>query len=305
MMRMTPVLTQRLDRESGAIALAVLLLCLAFLWPVLDLPGASSDSVVVFDITQSMNVEDEEIDGEPVDRLTFARAAARRALHDLPCGSRVGWAVFAEYRTLLLLAPIEVCEHYNDLLATLDAIDGRMRWGNASEISKGAFWALRMAREVGGPPNVIFVSDGQEAPPLRDVELPLFDDIKPGEVHGWVVGVGGDTPRPIPKTDPDGRRLGFWRPEDVVQPEGEAARAAAVRWGGEHLSSLREPHLQALARQIGFDYARLSRLADLAPAMLDRRHATWRPVPTRLAWLPALVALSVLAWAYRPRGALR
>ena len=283
------------ELESISITLALLLLLVACALPTLDLPGASNDSIVVFDITQSMNVEDQVVDGASVDRLTYARSAARAALRDLPCGSRVGWAVFAEYRTLLLLAPIEVCAHYNDLLATLDAIDGRMRWGNASEISKGAFWALRMAQEIGTRPNIVIVSDGHEAPPLRGAGPAMFDDLERGLIHGWVIGVGGDIPKPIPRTDADGKRLGFWRPEEVVQTGDDPTRS-----GGEHLSSLREVHLRALAQQIGFDYARLTGAGTLRAALRDPRFTQRRPVPTDVGWVPAVAALAVLAWTFRP-----
>jgi len=279
--------------QGRALALALLLLLAAATMPAVTWPARSVDTVVVFDITQSMNVEDTLVDGAPADRLAFARRAAGAALGALPCGSRVGWAVFAEYRTLLLLAPIEVCAHYGDLLATLEAIDGRMRWGNASEVTKGAFWALRMAKELGAPTNVVFVTDGHEAPPLRDAGLPLFDDLKPGEVHGWILGVGGEDARPIPKTDADGARRGFWRAEDVVHPPGDAVRR-------EHLSALHEAHLQSLARQIGFDYARLAAPATLAAAMADTRYAARRPVPADVRWLPLAGALAVLVVAFRP-----
>src|SRR5690349_25165987 len=102
-----------------------------------------------------MDVEDYELNGKPASRLAFAREAARRALRELPCGSRVGWGAFTEYRSLLLLAPIEVCGHYNDLLATLDQIDERMRWGNASEIAKGVFWALRLVKSLEPVPALV------------------------------------------------------------------------------------------------------------------------------------------------------
>ena len=134
-------------------SVALLFLTIAIFLPPFEVPRATYDYLVVFDITQSMNVEDYELDGAPVSRLTFARAAVRRTLHELPCGSRVGWGIFTEYRTLVLLAPIEVCENYNDLLASLDRIDGRMRWANASQISKGLFWAMRGARDLGGRPS--------------------------------------------------------------------------------------------------------------------------------------------------------
>jgi mxaL protein len=288
------------ERGSRPIALALLMLMAGLAMPTLYLPGRSYDSIVVFDITQSMNVEDAAIDGESVDRLTFARRAVRAALRDLPCGSRVGWAAFAEYRTLLLLAPIEVCANYGDLLATLDVIDGRMRWGNASEISKGLFWALRVARETDGRPNVLFVTDGHEAPPLRDGPIAVFDDVSRGNVHGWILGVGDDEPRPIPKTDADGKPMGFWRPEDVVQAEGATqGRQGAA---GEHLSSLHEAHLQALAAQLGLGYARLQGAQSVRDAMQDARFAQRRAVPTDLRWLPTLLALALLAWRFRSTG---
>jgi mxaL protein len=110
------------------IGLATLLLIAALLLPPFNVPRSSFDYIVVFDISQSMNVEDYALDGKPVSRLVYAREAARRALRNLPCGSRVGWAAFAEYRTLMLLAPVEVCRNYDDLLASLANIDGGMRW---------------------------------------------------------------------------------------------------------------------------------------------------------------------------------
>src|SRR5262245_55001963 len=175
----------RRDVDSLLIVLAAVLLLASALLPPLSLPRSTYDYIVVFDISQSMGVDDYELDGAPVSRLDFARAAARKALHDLPCGSRVGWAVFAEYRTLLLHSPVEVCDNYNDLLASLDNIDGRMRWGNASEITKGVFWSMRVAKQAGGAPTLLFLTDGQEAPPIDPSQPPaLFDDVKRGEVAG-------------------------------------------------------------------------------------------------------------------------
>lgn len=279
---------------SRALLVALLLLLCAFLMPAVDLPHDTYDYIVVFDITQSMNVEDYELEGTRVSRLYFARAAVRRALRDLPCGSRVGWGVFAEYRTLLLLAPIEVCRHYNDLLASLANIDGRMRWGNASEVAKGVLWSIRMAKDAGSKPSVLFLTDGQEAPPLGSGDHPVFGDVKAGEIRGWLIGVGGYAPKPIPKTDAEGNLVGVWRAEDVIQ------RGNADSQSHEHLSGLREPYLQALARQVGFDYARLAELSSIGDAMRDARFAHRKPVPTDIDWLPTALALIVLVLRFRP-----
>src|SRR3569833_632014 len=288
-----------LDRTTRAAALAFLLLTAAVFMPLFETPRLAYDYLVVFDITQSMNVADYDLDGVPTSRLTFAREAVRRTLRKLPCGSRIGWGVFAEYRTLVLLAPIEVCENYNDLLSSLDRIDGRMRWGNASEISKGLFWAFRGARDVGGRPKVLFLTDGQEAPPVEGDGLAMFDDLKRGAIGGWLIGVGGYTPRPIPRTDADGRPMGYWHADEVMQrdPHSTDRPTAASH---EQLSEVREPYLRKLARQVGFEYQHLSTIDSVREAMLTPRCAQTRRAPTDFAWAGAAIALLALLIGYWP-----
>ena len=276
--------------------LASALLVLACVMPAIQLPRDTVDAVVVFDITQSMDVADVELDGVRTSRLAYARESARRALRTLPCGSRIGWAAFTEYRTLLLLAPIEVCGNYGDLLATLAHIDGRIRWGNASEISKGVFWAMRAARELDAKPALVFVTDGQESPPLGESGAPMFDDLARGQVPGWLAGVGGPAPMPIPRSDAEGRAAGYWRAQDVIQRVSAAGRPPSH----EQLSELQGAHLRALAAQVGFDYATLDDASTLARLLHDPRLARRVAVPTDVSWLPALAALVVLAWHFRP-----
>jgi mxaL protein len=286
-------------KDSRALVAALLLLLVALFLPTFQWPRDTQTWLVFIDITQSMNVEDYEQDGAPVSRMAFARQAVRRAIRDLPCGSRVGVGAFSDYRTLLLLAPIEVCSNYNDLLVSLNYINGRMRWRNASEIAKGVSWAIRGAREIGGGANVVFLTDGQEAPPLRASMHPTFDDVKPGEIRGWLVGVGGDTPRPIPKTDRNDNLLGYWSAGDVIQRLGEPTDGKTSP-NREHLSALREPYLKTIAQQTGFDYLRLSTLSSVSEAMRDGRFAQRKPVPTDLYWIPAAAALLVLALRFFP-----
>ena len=285
-------------RDSRAFVAAVLLLLVALFLPAFKLPRDVYTYMVFIDITQSMNVEDHEQDGVPVSRLAFARNAVHRAIQDLPCGSRVGLGAFADYRTLALIAPIEVCGNYNDLLIALDYIDGNMRWKNASEIAKGVFWSVRAARDIGGHPAIVFLTDGQESPPLRPGVHPSAEDIKPGQIRGWLIGVGGDTPRPIPKTDRAGNAVGYWRADDVVQRVGESGEKLAG--SSEHLSALREPYLKELATQVGFEYARLTTPSSVSKAMRDPTFSHSEPVDTDLSWIPAAMALLVLVLRFLP-----
>lgn len=287
------------DRGARPIAAALGLLLLALWMPAIKVARDTFDCVVVFDVTQSMNVTDYEIDGKFVSRLDYARQSARRALRELPCGSRVGWAAFAEYRTVMLLAPIEVCANYHDLLGALDLIDGRLRWGNASEVSKGVFWALRAVKDLGSRPDLIFVTDGHESPPQTGTGPQLFDDLTRGQIHGWLLGAGGDTPQPIPRQDASGKVFGHWRADDVVQ-RADPATGMMASGSREHLSQVEEPHLRSIADKVGLDFARLDDLGSLGRAMRDARHARRGQADAELAWVPALAALLLLGFSFGP-----
>jgi mxaL protein len=282
--------------KAFVIAGGILLLGLTM--PTVPLPRTVFDYIIVFDISQSMNVEDYDLDGVHVSRLDYARDAARQALRKLPCGSRVGWGAFTGNRTLLLLSPVEVCASYNDLLGSLAQIDGRMRWAEASEIVKGLRWAIEAAQSTPTTPNLVFVSDGQEAPPLEGLDLQaVLEKVKDHSVHGWIIGAGGDEPSPIPKIDTEGNHHGFWRPDEVIQAESTAGGATP---GLEHFSALREQHLTSLAHLLNLDYARLTDAKSLSAAMTDDRFGRRRQVPTDLSWLAEALALLLLIVRFRP-----
>ena len=282
-------------RTDGTIVAAVLLFALALWLPPVMLQRPTYNYLVIFDLTQSMDVEDVAWNGQPASRLVAARAAMHELLPRLPCGSRVGWAIFADYRTLPLLLPVEVCGHYEELLASLERIDGRMRWANASNVAKGATWSVRTARSVDDTTRVLFFTDGHESPPMREGASPPMGDITPGEVGGWLVGVGGETPQRIPKTTRDGQPAGYWAADEVVQRNDRPAGQSI-----EHLSELREDHLKATAKLVGFGYRRLTTARALADAVLDPALAHDRPTPTDVRWIAVAAGLGLLVWRFRP-----
>lgn len=287
------------DRAQRPLLLAVLLLVGAALMPPITLERPVYRHLVVFDITQSMGVEDVQLDGAAASRLALARQAARLALRDLPCGSQLGWGVFTDFRVVPLVAPLEVCRHYDALLASLEAIDGRMRWANASSVGKGVYWMSQAARQLGPDTAFAFVTDGQEAPPLRPGQAPM-PEAEIGPRGGVLIGVGSALASPIPRSDTEGRVTGYWRADEVVQRSdlpGSQSR--------EELSRLDEAHLKTLAAGAGLAYARLERPASLTAALMDPRHAHRAPVPVDLRWLPAGLALLLIGWRHLPTTRLR
>lgn len=295
--------------DRWLLGLAALALAIGLLDPGVTMDRPLFDHVIVLDVTQSMNVTDAQIEGRPASRLDFAKHELRRSLLRLPCGSKVGWAIFTEYRSLLLLAPIEVCANLRELRSTLARIDSRMAWSGNSEIAKGLHSAIGIARQLPDKPSLVFVTDGQEAPPLNPHYRPSFDD-KPGEVAGLIVGVGDHRPSPIPKTDPEGQPLGFWRADEVMQTDlrslgrgasvrnetfvDEHAGAASAMLGAtpgfEHLSSLRESYLRLLAGEQGLVFLRLQSRQELEAALMSPALA--RQVQVRTSGRVALAGLA-------------
>ncbi|SIT43773.1 putative MxaL-like protein [Paraburkholderia ribeironis] len=298
-MKRVLALLRSFDQKHWMTAAAIVALGTAIWMPDIVTTRHVFTYVVTFDITQSTNVPDVTLNGVPMSRLALARTAAHDALQRMPCGSRIGWSVFTGNRSLLLLSPIEVCAHYDVLQSSLDGIDGRMRWANASRIANGGLYsAVRQAERLGQGTAVVFITDGQEAPPRLAGDTSVLD-VKRGAVNGWLIGMGGERPAPIPKSGADGRQSGYWRASDVVQTS--AMPGAPIDPDShEELSELREAYLKALANEIGFNYSRLSTPAALEAALLDPRMARPEPVATDMRWCPALVALVLLAWCFLP-----
>jgi len=79
-MKAKALLYTAFEKESRALTFALFLLLAALFLPPLQWPRDTYTWLFFIDITQSMNVEDYELDEAPVSRLTFARQAVRRAI---------------------------------------------------------------------------------------------------------------------------------------------------------------------------------------------------------------------------------
>lgn len=290
------------------LAAALVLALVAALAPRLATRGTAFRLLAVVDVTGSMNVRDYTQDGRPVSRLDEVKTTLRALAARLPCGSELGLAIFTERRSFLLFEPVAVCADFAPLDGAIANLDWRMAWEGDSYIAFGLYSGIALAGPLGA--DLLFFTDGQEAPPLPASGIPPFEG-DAGAVRGLIVGVGGTTPVPIPKFDRDGREVGFYGMDDVPQEnrhglpptnselrEGFHARNAP--WGGEaasgeeHLSAVRTEHLEALAAKTGLAYVPLADAAALAGSVAA--HARPRPVPGTWdsAPLPAAIALALL-----------
>lgn len=248
----------RITASAFMMLMICLLILLALVFPRTERTVKVMDLLFVIDITQSMDVSDVELNGETVSRLTWAKEYTKRALQQLPCGSHVGLAAFSESRSLVLINPVELCSSYNDLTQMLSKIHGSMAWALSSEVSKAAFGAIEQAKLMDPSPDVVFITDGHEAPPLHATLFPKYKKKFEG-VTGIFVGVGGDELMPIPKHDFDGTRDGFWTQGEVLhedvyaslRSDSEEVRNANPR--NEHLSAQKKTHIERLAKMLNFD----------------------------------------------------
>lgn len=275
-------------------ALLALFVCVLLKPVVMSRPAYNFQ--VTIDISQSMNVRDHIDEGVAISRLDAAKKAALGLLQALPCGSSLGWSIFTERRVVSLITPVEVCQHYAGLLTSLNFIDGGMRWANASGVGKGLHQSIRTAHGLDEATKVIFLSDGQEAPPLRANSrgMPKTDRYP---VDGVIVGVGGRDLVRIPKSiDGEGRVLSYWQADEVVQRSD-----ATVGQSQEELSRRQDQHLGKLGRLADLEYLPMETTDELAKVALVKSLAHEKEVPVDLRWIPASFALLFLCFRFFPR----
>lgn len=293
------------DGRFRALAAALALALAALVAPPIPFTRTGVSVLAVVDITGSMAVRDYPAAAGSVSRLETVKAALRAMLPDLPCGSRVALGLFTDRRPFLLFTPVEVCADFAPLDGAIAALDPRMAWEGDSRVAAGLFRSIAMAGEI--DTDLLFVTDGQETPPLPASGGPTFDG-EAGAVRGLIVGAGGYGLSPIPRFDDRGRETGFLGESDVQQEnrsgpppadaesrEGYNPRnapfGAQAAHGTEHLSAVREPYLRRLAAETGLGYVHLDGPGGLAAPL--RAAATPRPLPGRLDPRPALLAAAL------------
>jgi mxaL protein len=303
------------DYRTWCLLLAALAMLVLFLFPSKQQKGPTYNYTFIIDITRSMNATDYALDNQSVSRLQFVKQTLRELLRNLPCESKVGLGLFTERRSTLLFEPLEVCSAYTEIDTTLSKIDWRMAWAADSNIAKGLLSTLEMLQKSDS--SVIFITDGQEAPPVNPSYQADFSGLK-GQAKGMIIGVGGLQAVPIPKFDSLGKQTGFYSQDDVPhrssfgqsnldpsQIKGYNARNAPFgsdpATGNEHLTALHETYLEKLSAESGLAYARLTDLENLSLALKNAKLATEKVVQTDIRWQPASLALLMISLVYLPR----
>lgn len=294
-------------QDSVLLIMALALLLLALFRPTIPLKRDLHNYLFVVDVTQSMNTVDMPINGEPASRLAYTRHLLKNTIAELPCGTNVSLSVFSAESVALLFTPIEVCKNYDAIQDSVAHLEWRMAWRGNSRLRFGMQSVTAILSSLSAPAQVVFFTDGDEAPKLNATNKTDLSTWQGGQ--DWlIVGIGGDEPFPIPKLDSDNKVLGYWAysnsimaPSQVISEDSVGTRDDSIATDdyNRYLSKLESAYLQELSAEIGARYKRATHSESLLSAMRDQPPAGHDTTRFPLDWLLILGAIGMVLAQYR------
>lgn len=301
-------------RDITLLGLALLLLLAALFNPTAPIKRNIYSYLLVADISQSMNVMDETINGKPVTRMQYQQFLMHRIIGEMPCGTQVGVGLFAGVSVAALYTPIEVCENFAAIEDTIDHLDWRTAWSGNSRIREGIATLARLIRSFPENAQVVYFTDGEETPKLHAFntrDLAGFQGAK-----DWLfVGVGDEKGTAIPKLDENNQVIGYWSNESFAMQPGIAqisesnigTRNDYVAGGtnDRFLSKLDEEYLKTMTKEIGANYVNGDSLQAVLSAMKSQPAARKDSARFELKWILAGLAGLLFLTAYFPKHPLQ
>jgi mxaL protein len=312
---MNKILSYLRHRRDTTLLLATFVLLIAAVFqPSVPIKRDIHSYILVADISQSMNVIDMELGGKPAARIAYMQDMMHRLVRSLPCGTEVSIGLFAGVSVAALYTPIEVCANYAAIHDTIDHLDWRTGWSGNSRIRESMLTLARVIRSFPKPAQVVYFTDGEEAPKLHAFNTKDLTDFQGGD--GWLfVGIGSDKGTPIPKLDEKNQLIGYWSGDSFAMQPGIAQISesnigtrddnVASGEGDRYLSKLDEEYLKALAKEIRGDYVRGEGLQSVLEAMRKQKPARRDAADFDIGWLLATAAGLLFLSAYMPRHPLQ
>ena len=301
-------------RDTALLLGTFALLVLALFRPSVPVKHNIYTYFLVADISQSMNTIDMTIGGKPASRIAHMQKMMHEIVSSLPCGTKVSLGLFAGVSVAALYTPIEVCENFAAIQDTIDHLDWRTGWSGNSRIRESMFSMAQTLRGFPEPAQVVYFSDGEEAPKLHAFNTRDLTNFQGGD--GWLlVGIGSDKGTAIPKLDEKNQLIGYWSAESFAMQPGVAqisesnlgVRNDSVA-GGENdrfLSKLEEDYLKSVAKEVGGNYVRGDNLQNILKAMKAQKPARRDVAPFGLHWILASLAGLLLIAAYLPKHPIK
>ncbi len=304
----------RSRRDVSMLAAAFLLLIIAAFKPTIPLPRNIYSYILVVDISQSMNVEDATLNGKRTSRIAYTQAMLHQVIANMPCDTRVSIGLFAGVSIAALYNPIEVCSNYAAIQDTIDHLDWRTAWSGNSRLRDSMLTLARVLRAFPEPAQVVYFSDGEEAPKLHAFNTKDLTNFQGG--NGWLfVGIGSIEGAPIPKYDEKNQLIGYWSNDSFAMQPGIAQISEAnlvVRdnnvaggTGDRFISKLQEDYLKDLSKEVSGDYVRGDSLQTILTSMKHQKPARTDIAPYGIHWILASIAALLVLVTYLPKNPLQ
>jgi len=301
-------------RDITLLTAALILLIAALFKPTVPIKREIYSYLLVADISQSMNVMDESINGKPVTRMQYQQHLLHRIIGEMPCGTQVGIGLFAGVSVAALYTPIEVCENFAAIEDTIDHLDWRTGWSGNSRIRESMATLAKLIRSFPEVAQVVYFTDGEETPALHAFNTRDLTGFQGGK--DWLfVGIGSDKGTAIPKLDENNQVIGYWSNESFAMQPGIAqisesnigTRNDSVAGGttDRFLSKLDEKYLQGMTKEINAKYVNGDSVQAVLSAMKNQPPARRDKAKFELKWLLAGAAGLLFLAAYLPKHPIR
>lgn len=301
-------------RDSVLLSLALLFLLGAVMRPSIPFRHNIYTYFMVADISQSMNAADMKLNGKTVTRLAYMQNMMHEVAASLPCGTKVSIGLFAGNAVAAMYAPIEVCQNFAAIQDTISHMDWRMAWSGNSRVRESLFVTAKVVRAMPEPAQVIYFTDGEEAPKLHAFNTKSLEEFQGG--NDWIfVGIGSDEGVAIPKLSEDNQVIGYWSNEAFAMQPGIAQISESTLGvrddnvaTGEHdrfISKLASEYLQSLTQEIGAKFIKGDSTYTVLQAMKAQKPARRDIAPLALDWIFALLAMLCVLGTYASRDPLR
>lgn len=302
------------NKDTALLAGALLLLLVAMFRPSIPVKHNIYTYLLVADISQSMNTPDMKMNGKEITRIAHTQKLMHDVISSLPCGTKVGMSLFAGVSTAALYHPIEVCENFHAIQDTIDHLDWRTAWSGNSRIRENFYSMSRVIRSFPETAQVVFFTDGEEAPKLHVFNTKDLKGVQDAE--DWlIVGVGSEEGAAIPKLSEDNQVIGYWSNESFALQPGIAqisesnigTRNDSIA-AGEHdryISKLDEKYLKEISEEIGGMYVRGDNVHNVLDAMKLQKPARRDIAPFGIDWALASLAGLLLLSAYFSKHPLK
>ena len=297
-------------RDITLLCIALILLLIALFKPTVPIMRDIYSYILVADISQSMNVKDMTVNGKLVSRMEYQQFLLHRIIGEMTCGTQVSMSLFAGVSVAALYTPIEVCENFAAIEDTIDHLDWRNGWSGNSRVRESMVTLAKLIRSFPEPAQVVYFSDGEEAPKLHVFNTRDLSGFQGGK--DWLlVGIGSDKGTAIPKLDDKNQLIGYWSAESFAMQPGVAQIAqenigsredsVASSASDRYMSKLDEKYMISLAKEVGGNYVNGSSLQNILAAMKEQPPARRSKADLELKWFFAGVAGLLFLAAYLPK----